>query len=411
MRGVALSWPVAIIVAISLVIAGIGSAYLWLPRPASSAGTSTAPTVSTPEVAGKPLSDVVITLSDEAVARAGVVARPVTFSEMTGSIRLSGIVEPNGYRQVVVAPLVSGRVTRVAVMLGDRVEQNAPLVEIYSPELAEVQTRFLSMRAEFQAVEQEIARTDRLVEIGAASQQELERIHAEHVRHRTEVESARARLQLLGMTPQQIEEMTSAGQVAATTTIVSPIAGVVTARAVNPGTSVDASTPLVTVVDLSTVWVVGDVYERDLSLVSVGSEAEVTTDAFPDARIAGKVAYIDPQVRSETRTAKIRVEVPNPRQQLRLGMYADVQVATPGTQDAVHSHTAFRGAECCRPNRRVPGGSAISRAVHRARSASRRTLGGPSCRRVRSPTQRSGRDVGSFALRAERERLGLRTAP
>jgi len=210
MRGVALSWPAAFFVAVSFVIVGIGGAYVFLPRPTPFADTAAAPAVSPPAVASEPLSDVAITLSEEAVKRAGVIAARVTFSEMTGSIRLSGTVEPNGYRQVVVAPLVSGRVTRVAVMLGDRVEPNAPLVEIYSPELAEVQTRFLSMRAEFQAVEQEIARTDRLVEIGAASQQELERIHAEHVRHRTEVESTRARLQLLGMTPQQIEEMTSA---------------------------------------------------------------------------------------------------------------------------------------------------------------------------------------------------------
>jgi len=296
-------------------------------------------------------------------------------------------------------------------MLGDRVEPNAPLVEIYSPELAEVQTRFLSMRAEFQAVEQEIARTDRLVEIGAASQQELERIHAEHVRHRTEVESTRARLQLLGMTPQQIEEMTSAGQVAATTTIASPIAGVVTARAVNPGTSVDASTPLVTVVDLSTVWVVGDVYERDLSMVSVGSQAEVTTGAFPDAKISGKVAYIDPQVRSETRTARVRVEIPNPRQQLRLGMYADVTVTTPGTN--THSILIPRSAVQNVGDRTVvyladpqAPGRFIEREVR---------LGEPSGDQVVvvSGLQRDDQivSVGSFALRAERERLGLRAAP
>jgi len=411
MNRVALSWPVAAVVAVLLVSAGAVIAYLSLPRPIMSAGAPTALAVSRPQPKDEPLPDVGITLSDEAVARAGVVAVPVMFSETAGSIRLSGIIEPNGYRQVVVAPLVSGRVTRVAVMLGDRVERNTPLVEIYSPELAEVQTRFLSMRAEFQAVEKEIARTDRLVEIGAASQQELERIHAEHVRHRTEVESARARLQLLGMTTQQIEEMTSAGQVAATTTIASPIAGIVTARAVNPGTSVDASTPLVTVVDLSTVWVVGDVYERDLSLVSVGSQAEVTTGAFPDARIGGKVAYIDPQVRSETRTARIRIEVPNPQQQLRLGMYADVTVTTPGTK--TQSVLIPRSAVQNVADRTVvylvdrqASGRFIEREVRLGQLSGDQVV-------VVSGLQRDDQvvSVGSFALRAERERLGLRTAP
>jgi multidrug efflux pump subunit AcrA (membrane-fusion protein) len=192
MRGIPLPWPMALAVALGLVLAGAGGAYLWLPRPLGSVEKTPSAGVPAPRVTAEPLPDVVITLSDEALARAGVVVMPVTVSETAGSIRLAGVVEANGYRQVVVASLVSGRVTRVPVMLGDQVAMNAPVVEIYSPELADAQTRFLSMRAEFQAVEQEIARTERLVEIGAASKQELERIHAEHVRHRTELESTRA---------------------------------------------------------------------------------------------------------------------------------------------------------------------------------------------------------------------------
>jgi cobalt-zinc-cadmium efflux system membrane fusion protein len=336
---------------------------------------------------------------------------PVSVSETAGSIRLAGVVEANGYRQVVVASLVSGRVTRVPVMLGDQVAMNAPVVEIYSPELADAQTRFLSMRAEFQAVEQEIARTERLVEIGAASRQELERIHAEHVRHRTEVESTRARLQLFGMTPQMIEAMASGGQVAATVTIPAPIAGTVTARAVNPGTSVDSATPLITLVDLSTVWVVGDLYERDFSLVSVGSPAEVTTTAFPNARIAGKVAYIDPQVRSDTRTARLRVEVPNPSQRLRLGMYAQLQVGTPGakTQSLLVPRAAVQNVSdrtvVYVSDTQAPG-RFIEREVRLGESSGDQVV-------VVSGLQPGDGVVtaGSFSLRAERDRLGLRAAP
>lgn len=409
MRGIRLPWPIVVVAALALVLVGVGGAYLWLPQPGVSAGTSVRAPAATPEVTAGPLPDVVINLSDDAVAKAGVVVSPVTVSEAAISLRLAGIVEPNGYRQVVVAPLVSGRVTRVPVTLGDRVARNAPLVEIYSPELAEVQTRYLSMRAEFQAVEQEIARTDRLVEIGAASKQELERVHAEHVRHRTEVESARTRLQLLGMTPQQVDEMTSTGQVAATTTIVSPIAGIVTTRAVNPGTSVDPATPLVTVVDLATVWVVGDLYERDFSSVSIGTQAVVTTTAFPDLKIVGKVAYIDPQVRSETRTARIRVEVPNPGLRLRLGMYADVQVETQGasTQVVVPRSAVQNVADRTVVYLKDPreGGRFIEREVRISPSSGDRAI-------VLSGLTAGDIVVsaGGFFLRAERERLGLRAA-
>jgi RND family efflux transporter MFP subunit len=393
----------------SLVLVGVGGAYLWMPRPEASAPVAVGDgDPAAAETSTGPLPDVAITLSDDALKKAGVVVSPVTVSETTSTIRLSGMVEPDAYRQVMVAPLVSGRVTRVAVMLGDRVARNTPLVEIYSPDLAEAQSRYLSMRAEFQAVEQEITRTTRLAEIGAASQQELERIHAEHVRHRTELESARTRLQLLGMTPMQVDALASTGQVAATTTVVSPIAGVVTARTANPGTSVDPATLLITVVDLSTVWVVGELYERDFSRVSIGSPATVTTTAFPDQNIMGKVAYIDPQVRPETRTARIRVEIPNPGQRLRLGMSAEVNVQASGASTVsllvprsavqhVADRTVLYLTDPLQPDR------FIEREVQLGEASADQVA-------VRSGIQRNDRVVtaGSFSLRAERERQGLR---
>jgi membrane fusion protein, heavy metal efflux system len=408
MKRLQIPWPILACAAVGLVLLGAGGAYLWLPRadraaPVSTAGSQVHPAGD----AGGSLPDVPITLSDDAAAKAGIVVSPLTASKTTGTVRLSGVVEPNAYRQVVVAPLTSGRVTRVAVVLGDRVARNAPLVEIHSPELAEAQARYLSMAAEFQAVEQEIARTTRLVEIGAASKQELERIHAEHVRHRTEVESARTRLHLLGMTPRQVDALTATGQVVATTTVASPIAGVVTARTVNPGTAVDAATPLLTIVDLSTVWIVGDLYERDFSRVSVGTPAIVTTAAFPEQKITGKVAYIDPQVSTETRTAKVRIEVSNPGQRLRLGMYAQVQLDAPaGTQSIVVPRSAVQNVA----DRTVVY---LADPVQQGRFIEREVrLGAASDGDVTvlAGVQPGDRVVtaGSFSLRAERERLGLR---
>lgn len=408
MKGIRLPWVVVVLGAVALVAAGVGAAYLWLPRPtpARSARPSAPAPVTATTIRGA-LPDVVLALSDEATKRAGVAVSPVIVSSTASSIRLAGIVEPNAYRQVVVTPLVSGRVTHVRVSLGDQVMKGTPLVEIYSPELADAQTRYLSMRAEFQAAEQEIARTDRLVEIGAASTQELERIHAEHVRHRTEVESAQARLQLLGMPSRQIEQLAASGAVAATTTIVSPIAGVITVRAVNPGTTVDPAFPLVTVVDLSTVWVVGDLYERDFSAAVVGTPVVVTTTAFPDVKMSGKVAYIDPQVRSETRTAKIRIELPNPGLRLRLGMYADVQVDSPSAKPQLLIPRSAVQNVADRTVVYLRDSSATGRFIEREVQ-----LGATSEDRVVVVSGLAIGDVvassGSFFLRAERERLGLR---
>jgi cobalt-zinc-cadmium efflux system membrane fusion protein len=107
----------------------------------------------------------------------------------------------------------------------------------------------------------------------------------------------------------------------------SPIAGIVTKRSANPGLNIDTATPLFTVTDLSTVWIVADLYERDFASVGVGSPVAITTAAYPGLELRGRVSYIDPQVQAETRTAKLRAEIANAADRLRLGMFVDVSIA------------------------------------------------------------------------------------
>lgn len=336
-------WPMMAVAAVVLIALGATGAWLWMRQAmdkqtaattsAATAGDRMAGTnMPAPEArivtdAGTaPLPDVTITLTEEAANRAGIVVTPVRRDTAAGSLRMAGVVEANEYRQVAVTPLAAGRVTRVTVALGERVTRGQSIAEIYSPELAEAQTRYLTMRAELEAAHQELVRTERLVEIGAASKQELERIRAQHTVHATGVEGARAALTLLGLGADRIERLRGAGNITSTVSVPAPLTGVVTKRQANVGLNVDPSTELFTVVDLSTVWVIGALYERDFSRVSVGSQATVTTTAYPGLVLKGKVSYIDPQVSADTRTAKLRVEVINREQQLRLGMYADVTI-------------------------------------------------------------------------------------
>jgi RND family efflux transporter MFP subunit len=159
----------------------------------------------------------------------------------------------------------------------------------------------------------ELKRTQKLAQIGAASTQELERVHAEHTAQASEVNSARARLTLLGVrdVTDGIDSMDASS--AATSTVRAAIGGVVTQRQANVGLNVEPSTTLFTIVDLSTVWVVANVFEKDFAVVRVGAHATVTAQAYP-------------QVEPTTRTARMRVEVPNPDMQLRLGMYTAVAI-------------------------------------------------------------------------------------
>src|SRR4029453_8938533 len=183
-----------------------------------------------------------------------------------------------------------------------------------------------------EADRQKLERTKQLVEIGAASRQEFEEISAVHTSHDTEAEAARQRLLLLGLTRKQVETLKSASQALATVVVPAPRDGVITERSANPGQVVAMGEGLFVVTDLSEVWAVGDLYEQDFPHVRVGSDAPLMTLAYPGLQLRGRVTYIDPRVDSQTRTAKVRVEVPNSEGRLRLGMYVTMAFSTSGGQ-------------------------------------------------------------------------------
>ena len=185
-----------------------------------------------------------------------------------------------------------------------------------------------------------------------------------------------------------------------------PIAGVVTERAANSGQNVDTAARLFTVVDFSTVWVVAEVYERDFSRVRAGAAAEVTTTAFPGAPLNGRVSYIDPQVSPETRTAKVRIEVPNPRQELRLGMFADVSIEAEGHPSTVRIPAAAVQTVGDRTVVYVADTTQAGRFVEREVRLGDR---GADDVAVLSGLHDGDSVVteGSFSVRAERDRLGI----
>jgi membrane fusion protein, heavy metal efflux system len=284
-----------------------------------------------------PASDaaVEIVLSPDAVSRAGLKTASVTAGSMAMEVVVPGSVVANSYREVKVTPVAGGIVTRVHVELGASVRRGQPLATIFSADLADAQTRYLSMAAMLDADHKKLERTQALVAIGAASRQELEEVTAVHAGHETEVEAARQRLLLLGLAPDQVQSLRSPSQVVSSVTIPAPMDGVITGRSANLGQVVGMGQELFVVTDLSEVWAVGDLYEQDLRAVRVGSEAAITTPAYPGTTLRGRVAYIDPRVDTQTRTAKIRVALANPDGRLRLGMFVSMAFRTPAGDRAV----------------------------------------------------------------------------
>ena len=267
-----------------------------------------------------------ITLSADMIQRAGIKTVAATKATAATRLHLPGVVQPNAYKSVDVTSLVSGRITQVRAELGQRVMQNEILATIYSPELADAQTAFISAKANRDAHGLKLTRTQRLYAIGAASREELEQMTAEASDMDRALETARARLVLLGIPEERAQRLATPADVVTAFEVKAPLAGIVTKRNANVGLNVDQSTPLFTVTDLASVWVVADLYERDFAGVGVGSPVTITTMAYPGLELRGRVQYIDPQVQADTRTAKLRAEVPNSGNRLRFGMFVDVSM-------------------------------------------------------------------------------------
>ncbi len=269
-------------------------------------------------------ADLQVELGPDDLKKAQVQTVHVDMKESSGTLRVPGIVNPDEYRDVHVTPLVGGVIRQVPVVLGDHVRRGQPMAVIFSSDLADAETGYLVMSAELEADHKKLERTQHLVKLGAASQQEEDDVTAEHAAHEAHVRAALAKLQLLGASDRQIAALKQAEQVDANFSVPAPISGIVLTRTANPGLVTNMSQELFTVADLSTVWVMASINEKDFSTIHVGTTAAVTAPAYPGRVWKGRVVYIEPRVDPNTRTAQARIEVANPDESLRLDMYMDV---------------------------------------------------------------------------------------
>jgi RND family efflux transporter MFP subunit len=277
--------------------------------------------------------ELTITVAPEVMQRAGIKTELVgeqVASETAGSAVTTGIVQANAYRATPVVSLVGGIVRRVNAELGQTVVRGQTMAVVFSDELAQAQSRYLTAQADLEEHHKHHARTMKLVEIGAASREELEQATTKLRSAESELASQRQRLLLLGLSPQRISSLRSSEQVNSEVSLFSPVSGTVIARSANSGEVIQADKELLRVADLSSVWVIGQVYEKDLGRIKVGSGASITSEAYPGRVFRGQVSYVDPTLDPATRTAQVRIELANRGQTLKIGMYVNVAFATFG---------------------------------------------------------------------------------
>lgn len=265
-----------------------------------------------------------VDLGPDDLKRAQIQTVHVAMHETATALRVPGVVSADEYREVHVTPLVGGVIRQVPVVLGDHVRRGQTLAVIFSSELATAESEYLVMLAELEADHQKLERTEKLVKLGAASQQEQEGVVADHAGHEAHVRQATERLKLLGASDRQLAALKQAAQIDPFLTVPAPIDGIVLSRTANLGLVTNPAQELFTIADLSRVWVMASINEKDFSTVQVGTGATVTAPAYPGRVWRGRVVYIQPQVDPNNRTAQARIEVTNPGEALRLDMYTDV---------------------------------------------------------------------------------------
>lgn len=378
------SWLITIAVVVICAIATVG---LWISLQSKNGEASQE--AAKPTVEGQ---TEILTFDPQTEIASGIEVIPVINSAPEAEIDIPGVAEPNQEQLQQVTPLVSGRVDRIAVALGDYVKKGALLISIDSPQVAELhgklheaETRLklaeqnmnrvtqaanrvsvLKSKATLEETEATLTRTKQLVTEGLSARKDLVAAEAQYERAKAdfnfqkdislnrEVQEARAELSTAKTESEHIKDALHALDahlpdegVAGSKHDISaielraPMSGTVIERFVNPGAGFEAGKPLLTLANTDTLWVIASVPEGKINGISVGMPAKVRIGARV---VTGRVNYIDPRLNEDTRTGRVRVEIANSDNRIKVGSFVQVifspQGSVPGTfvpSDAVQT--------------------------------------------------------------------------
>ena len=244
------------------------------------------------------------------------------------TLDLAARVQADPTQVVRIFPPASGRVVAIDVKPGDRVRRGQTLATLSSSDVASAQSDFAKANIEAQRATRALERQKVLFEHGAVAEKDYIDTRAQADEARAELARAKQRLELLNVGPASTTDLV---------TLVSPTGGVVLDVSSAPGEfskSLESANPLITVADLNTVWLVGDVYEKDVAKVRLEEQVTITLEAYPSRQWTGRIGSISGALDPTTRTLKVRVVLPNPEQRLKPEMFGTIHVKA-GTHPAL----------------------------------------------------------------------------
>jgi cobalt-zinc-cadmium efflux system membrane fusion protein len=266
-------------------------------------------------------------LSDADIEAAGIRVEEAKAQPVADQFAVAATVHPDQSRVAHVAPKVAGRILRVHVRLGDPVRAGQTLVTIDSIEVGDAQAAYIEARTQLDLAQANWERSRQLFEEQIIAEKDWLHAQAERDKARAAERAAAGKLRLLG-----VSRPASDGETSSQYTITSPLSGtVIELHEAVQGELAKPEENLLTVADLSRVWVQASLPETDLGRVRVGAPAAVEVAAYPGERFRGRVAYVSSVLDKETRTLQARIEVQNPKGRLKVEMFATAFIDSEGT--------------------------------------------------------------------------------
>ena len=257
--------------------------------------------------------------------------------KLTRTLRLTGNVTFNAFKTTPVITQVGGPVSRILVVPGERVRAGQPLLEVSSPDFTQMRAAYLKARDAFRVADKNYARAQDLYAHKAISERDLLQAESDRNQAKADLDAAEQALRILGIkNPEDLEKMSAAPEIP----LLSPIGGTIVERLVSPGQLLQAgATQAFTISDMSTVWVLANVYQTDLAYVKVGDEVAVKTDSYPET-FRARISFISPALDPNTRTLQARIVVENPGEKLKRDMYCYATVTAGVIPNAITAPNA-----------------------------------------------------------------------
>jgi membrane fusion protein, heavy metal efflux system len=271
----------------------------------------------------------VVMLSPEKQKSSGIEVRQVALEDAAVPLSATAAIEMNMDRSAKISSRAPGKVGRIIASQGDRVKAGQALAYLDSVELDQTWADYIKAQGKVELARKNFQREETLFEKKISPEKDVLRAKQELGEAEADLYLAKERFRMLGVNVSQFGSSKGNGN-HPLIPVTSPVSGVVIEKTITQGEMVNSENALFTVADLSTLWVVIDVYEKDMSRLRLGTGVKVSVTAFPEKTFRGKIAYIADVVDENTRTEKARVTIDNSSGLLKPGMFATVLIEATG---------------------------------------------------------------------------------